>query len=181
MHRLFCDEPGQPAKALQIVRNASEISGALSEALPCLLQVGDGEPSSILAWNGKEVVEVVEELVRWSQFQPAAWGLERHAGELPDRSSQESGVVAGTHDHGQEEEEDVYRNWHPPMRVTDFAAHAATAGGESSVCLPPPPLSPGRIIIKSKHQYTLPLYLCHCIRKFPADLTCKQVYVDMFF
>jgi len=129
VHKLFCDEPGQPAKAFQIVCN--EMSGALSEARPCLLHAGGGGPSSILMWNGEEVVEVAEELLRSPQFlQPAASDLEQHAGALPDRSSQESGVVAGMHDSGheeEEEEEDVYKNWRPPQKATDFAAHAGQA------------------------------------------------------
>eukprot|EP00802_Teleaulax_amphioxeia_P001956 Tamp_01958.p1 GENE.Tamp_01958~~Tamp_01958.p1 ORF type:complete len:1448 (+),score=382.62 Tamp_01958:367-4344(+) len=121
--------PGQYAKAFAQVCN--EQSGALSDARPCLLQAisghGDEQPGANM-WNGEEVVAIAEDLLRSPHFlQPTSSTLGGDAGHDDDRppfASVGGGQMAADED---EDEDDVYKNWRPPNKDTDFAAHAGQA------------------------------------------------------
>jgi hypothetical protein len=105
-----------------------EMSGALSQARPCLLQASGGQrgqPAKQM-WNGEEVVEVAEEELRAPQLLDATTpAAELHAGAAHDRLLDESQGTSGTVGGEEEEEnEDIEKNWRRPRQDTDFAAHA---------------------------------------------------------
>ena len=77
-------------------------------------------------WTGEEVVAIGEELLNSPHFlQPAALADELHGGAGRDAESYGSGTTLEAED--DDDEEDVYKNWRPPNKDTDFAAHAGQA------------------------------------------------------
>ena len=126
-------EPGQHANAFRNV--CLEMSGALSQARPCLLQASGGQrgqPAKEI-WNGEEVVEVAEELLLSPHVLDATTpAAELHAGVAHDRSLDESRGHLGTVEGEEEgEDEDVEKNWRRPTQDTDFAAHAGRVEKEA--------------------------------------------------
>jgi hypothetical protein len=128
-YELSCRDSGQYAKAFETACN--EMSGALLEARPCLLQTGSGQPErpGVQIWNGTELVPIADELLHSPHFlQPTAPPLELPGGAGLDSAPLESYVsrkAAEPEDY--DDEEDVYKNWRPPNQDTDFAAHAGQA------------------------------------------------------
>jgi hypothetical protein len=128
-YELSCRDSGQYAKAFETACN--EMSGALLEARPCLLQTGSGQPErpGVQIWNGTELVPIADELLHSPHFlQPTAPPLELPGGAGLDSAPLESYVSRSTAEaEDYDDEEDVYKNWRPPKQDTDFAAHAGQA------------------------------------------------------
>ena len=130
-YELSCRASGQYAKAFETVCN--EMAGDLFEARPCFLEAssGQGEQSGLKMWNGEEVVQIDEELLnsphflQLTTFSESSGTLHDSAGsnDVPCESDGGGQVGAGEED----DEEDVYKNWRPPCKDTDFAAHAGQA------------------------------------------------------
>ena len=76
-------------------------------------------------WNGEEVEPIPEELLDSPDFlQPVMPPSEQHG---PFESYEARQMAAGDEDEDDDDEEDVYKNWRPPNKDTDFAAHAGQA------------------------------------------------------
>ena len=120
-----CLAHGKYDEAFEIV--CLEQSGALSEARPCLLQASSRQAqlSDVKMWNGEEVVAIAEELLQSPHFlQPVMPPVEQHGGAGRDSTPFESYAVGQMAEDGDDDEEDVYKNWRPPKQNTDFALHA---------------------------------------------------------
>jgi hypothetical protein len=78
-------------------------------------------------WNGEEVVEIAWDLAHSPHFLQPTAPLERHDGAGQDSDSFEDLGRRQTAEEDEEDEEDVYKNWRPPNKDTDFAAHAGQA------------------------------------------------------
>ena len=76
-------------------------------------------------WNGKEAVAIAKKLLHSPHFlQPVMPPVEQHGGAGHDSTPFESYAAGQMAEDGDDDEEDVYKNWRPPKQNTDFALHA---------------------------------------------------------
>jgi GTPase SAR1 family protein len=137
--------PGQYKEHFHDV--CDEMSGELCEKTegapdgqrPCLLLASSGqeEQSGVKMWwwNGEEVEAIPEELLHSPDLlQPVMPPAQQHGGaghaSAPFESYEARQTAAGEEDEEDDDEEDVYKNWRPPNKDTDFAARAGQAEKE---------------------------------------------------